>query len=188
METGWRGLKRSLMIGAATATSLLCLDLTGAFAFIPSRSASSTSIGISHRQLESADAPGLYFFFGNNNDGDGDRENKQLGFFPKLATKNTDVKFDSLTTFIATWAKKFEDDRKGMGLTTPVKVFALPKGDFGEDIEEQDGVRIIFQPTKTAYKSKEEENAKGEGNDKKKDSPKEGRREIAEAKAEKLSL
>ena len=69
----------------------------------------------------------LNFFFGSNNDSS-DRENKELGFYPKLASKNTDLKFDSLATFIATWSKKFEDDRKGMGLTTPVKVFPLPDG------------------------------------------------------------
>lgn len=116
----------------------------------------------------------LHFFFGN----DDDKETKQLAFFPKLATTNTDVKFESLTNFIETWSQKFEDDRKGMGLTTPVKVLPLVQGELEDNVEEAGGVRIVFQPTKTSYKSKEEEDSAreggGGGDKKKKNPPKEG--------------
>ena len=128
----------------------------------------------------------LHLFFGN--DQEALTKNKELAFFPKLATSNTDVKFESLTGFISTWSQKFEDDRKGMGLTTPVKITPTLEDREEEpdaNIVEQAGVRIIFQPTKTGYKSKTEEDASKEGGDgggeapkKKKGPPKEGGVEI----------
>ena len=130
----------------------------------------------------------LYFFFGGNQETDS--KDKELVSFPKLATSNADVKFESLVDFISTWSQKFEDDRKGMGLTTPVKVTNTIEAqeeeeeednNDDEDVVEQAGVRIIFQATKTGYKNKKEEDASksGEGGDKKKKGPpKEGGVEI----------
>lgn len=129
------------------------------------------------------DTSRLYFFFGGNQEVDS--KDKELVSFPKLATANTDVKFESLSGFISTWSQKFEDDRKAMGLTTPVKVTNTleerEEDDDNGDVAEEAGVRIIFQATKTGYKSKEEEDASknGEGGGKKKKGPpKEGGVEI----------
>jgi len=137
----------------------------------------------------------LNFFFGDGNDETSNKD-KELASFPKLATSNSDVKYDSLVNFITAWSQKFEDDRKGMGLTTPVKITPTLEEREGEEIDEtvveRAGVRIIFQPTKTGYKSKNEEKAASEGGGggedqpqkKKKGPPKEGGVEIC---VEKLS-
>ena len=128
----------------------------------------------------SREASRLFFFFGKE---EGDTKDKELISFPKLATSNTDVKFESLAGFITTWSQKFEDDRKEMGLTTPVKVTnTLEEREEDDSVAEQAGVRIIFQATKTGYKSKGEEDASKKGGEgeggKKKKPPKEGGVEI----------
>ena len=114
----------------------------------------------------------LNLFFGKN---EPDTKEKELVFYPKLATANADVKFESMVGFIETWSKKFEEDRKGMGLTTPVKVEASLEDESEPipDLVEAKGVRILFQPTKTTYKSRKEEDAveKDEGETKKKRGP-----------------
>lgn len=124
------------------------------------------------------------FFFGNK---EADTKEKELAFFPKLATSNTDVKFESLVGFITTWSQKFEDDRKGMGLSTPVKIKASLEelGESDGNIVEEGGVQILFKATKTGdtYKNKKEEDAEEEGareakKKKKKGPPKEGGVEI----------
>lgn len=128
----------------------------------------------------------LYLFFGNKETTD--TKDKELAYFPKLATSNTNVKYESLSGFIATWSRKFEEDRKGMGLTTPVKIssFLEEGGDdeqLSADLIERSGVRIIFQPTKTGYNSKKEEDSRergdGDSDKKKKGPPKEGGVEIS---------
>ena len=123
----------------------------------------------------SREASRLFLFFGKE---EVDTKDKELVSFPKLATSNTDVKFESLAGFITTWSQKFEDNRKEMGLTTPVKVTnTLEEREEDDSVAEQAGVRILFQATKTGYKNKKEEDASKTG-DKKKKAPKEGGVEI----------
>ena len=124
----------------------------------------------------------LHLFFGNQQESD--TKEKELASFPKLATRDIDVKFNGLVGYLSTWSKTFEEDRKGMGLTTPVKVFSELEDDSvpDETIVQREGVRIVFQKTKTGegYKTKKEEDVaeRGEGNEKsgkkKKGPPKEG--------------
>jgi hypothetical protein len=113
----------------------------------------------------------LALVFGSNKDtAASDSKEKELAFFPNLATATDTIKFDSLTTFIAAWSQKLQDDRKGMGLTTPVKVLPLVQQNSADSststddaVEKQAGVRIVFQSTKTGYKSKSEEDQAREG-------------------------
>ncbi|CAB9499943.1 expressed unknown protein [Seminavis robusta] len=163
---------------------LLACFVGSSFAFVVSppltysRVSEPTSLSLPHSTttINSSSNTRLYFFFGGGND-DSQSKDKELAFYPKLATSaNADVKFESLATFISTWAQKFEDDRKGMGLTTPVKIKSTLEEEAEDDgtVVEQAGVRIVFQPTKTGYKSKKEENKKEDGEKKKKGPPKEG--------------
>ena len=164
-----------LRVGAwlTVLTGLLLACRKGVVAFQPSslchpRSAAAFSSSSSR----------LPFFLDNNNN-QGPNEN-ELAIFPKLASGN--VKYNSLVDFVTKYAKKFQDDRKGMGLTTPVKLVpALEEEDLdtSDDVTKQDGVRLVFQSTQTGYKSKKEEDAPaaaGEENksQKKRKQPKQG--------------
>ena len=149
-----------LRVGAwlTVLTGLLLACRKGVVAFQPSslchpRSAAAFSSSSSR----------LHFFLDNNNNNNNNNQGaneNELAIFPKLASGN--VKYNSLVDFVTKYAKKFQDDRKGMGLTTPVKLVpALEEedSDTSDDVTKQDGVRLVFQSTQTGYKSKKEEDA-----------------------------
>eukprot|EP00804_Cyclotella_cryptica_P003379 CCRYP_012853-RA/>CCRYP_012853-RA protein AED:0.39 eAED:0.39 QI:0/-1/0/1/-1/1/1/0/251 len=71
-----------------------------------------------------------------------------------------DPKFEHLAQYVKEWSASFEGNRKGSGLTTPVVVRDSREGPSVLDgIVARDGVRLLFQTTKTGdrYKSATEE-------------------------------
>mmetsp|Transcript_5217 Transcript_5217/g.7140 ORF Transcript_5217/g.7140 Transcript_5217/m.7140 type:complete len:262 (-) Transcript_5217:227-1012(-) len=113
----------------------------------------------------------LFFFWQNNNDQD-----KSADLF-KL--DNVSGTYDGVSTFLQEWSKSFEGDgAKSNGLTTPVSVTSSSgeiEDEDGDDVVvSRAGVQLIFLPTKTSYKSKEEEKAMegGSADKKKEDKPK----------------
>lgn len=81
-------------------------------------------------------------------------------------------KFDQLSEYIRLWADLFVDEKTkgGMGLTTPVKIFPSAV-EAEEGVTASNGLRIVFQKTKTgaSYSStKEEKAAQGDDDGKKK--------------------
>mmetsp|Transcript_3147 Transcript_3147/g.4534 ORF Transcript_3147/g.4534 Transcript_3147/m.4534 type:complete len:250 (+) Transcript_3147:23-772(+) len=113
--------------------------------------------------------------FGSNDDTTPNKEKGELAIFTKLAgsddtdERTLEVKYEGLKDYIRQWSLLFDTDPKGMGLTTPVKVFessSSPGSNENHDtggqvVKSVSGVRIVFQSTKTGngYKSKEEERA-----------------------------
>jgi hypothetical protein len=181
-------LRREMAARLVLLALAVACPFCSSFAFVgPSVCAprSTTLPGISELPFptECSRIPTRLYLWGNTGTSISDSKEKELAFFPNLATTTDNVKFESLSTFIATWSQKFEDDRKGMGLTTPVKIFPLltpESADAGteddKDVVAQGGVRIVFQSTKTGYKSKteEDESREGGGEQKKKGPAKEG--------------
>jgi hypothetical protein len=96
--------------------------------------------------------------FGNDDktDDQKDLEGNELARFSNLLVGddyNIDVKFDSLSILISSWAKMFSD-HKSMGLTTPVDVVELPK------TVSRTGVQLLFKKGvggRSAYNDKEED-------------------------------
>lgn len=163
-----------LVLFAEEALSFLSVNLRPLIATTtPTFLESPRELAASHGR----DSSRLFFFFG---DRVSDSKEKELATFPKLATTNTDVKFEGLLGFLSDWSKNFEQNRKEMGLTTAVKVFSSLEEDKQPDsnILKTAGVRIVFQRSKTgdSYKNKKEEDAakRGEGETKQKAPPKEG--------------
>ena len=98
----------------------------------------------------------------------------QLATFTKLSkdTKDTDIAFDSMSTYLQDWAKLFEGEGgKQRGLTTPVTVTLYTsegEEDSDDDIVASAGVKLVFRPPKDNYYSKSEEQDREGGNEKKK--------------------
>jgi hypothetical protein len=73
-----------------------------------------------------------------------------------------DPRFEQLAAYVKEWSAKYEGDRKGTRLTTPVLVRNSRKGPSKFDgVVSREGVRILFQTTNTGdrYKSASEDRA-----------------------------
>jgi hypothetical protein len=102
-------------------------------------------------------------------------ENPDEGDLAKYSNlPSSGEKFEALSEYIRLWAALFEDEeKKRMGLTTPVKVFpSIPSS----DTTASSSVRIVFQKTKTGDNynqgSKSSEKETNDDGPKKKKKPK----------------
>ena len=132
-------------------------------------------------------SPSLFMFgglFGGNDDESQKSKDGDLALFTKLG--ESDVQFNGLSDYLMKWAKLFETDPKGMGLTTPIRL--LPSSNIETtDVESFSGLRLVFQSTNTGYKSKKEEDEKSnETNNTKKKKKKEKLEGGVEVLVEKL--
>eukprot|EP00980_Cylindrotheca_fusiformis_P006987 scaffold1469_cov119-Cylindrotheca_fusiformis.AAC.31 len=108
-----------------------------------------------------------------------DKENGELAKYSKLGTlDNSDVKFQGLSDYIEKWSNLLENDPKGMGLTTPIKVFPSKMEPDGELVVASSGVRLVFKSMDTGYKSKKEEDSKAEPDQDKKSKNKKGKKKL----------
>lgn len=121
-----------------------------------------------------------------------EKESAELALYSKLGTTQSnegDVKFKGLSDYIQKWSNLFETDPKGMGLTTPIKIFPSKMEPDGESVVACSGVRLVFKSMDTGYKSKDEEssNQGATNQDKKKEKRKEKKEGGVEVLVEKLS-
>ena len=106
-------------------------------------------------------SPSLFMFgglFGGNDDESQKSKDGDLALFTKLG--ESDVQFNGLSDYLMKWAKLFETDPKGMGLTTPIRLLPSSNNIETTDVESFSGLRLVFQSTNTGYKSKKEEDEK----------------------------
>lgn len=96
------------------------------------------------------------------------------------ADTNINVKFDSLSIMIAAWAKLFTDPEQKMGLTTPVTLVELTNALDAKGNAHLSGVQFLFRKPalSSAYKAKDDQRSKDDGDKKKEEPKKEGGVEV----------